>query len=63
METKELIGSMKIIDRVAVSTSFLRMEKSMLAMCIGRFVHEGSLYCLSIAMLRNRQSVSCGSNC
>lgn len=57
MKTKELIGSMTMIGRVAVSTSLLGMGKFM---CTDKFVHEGSLCGLNIA--RTRQFVACGSS-
>lgn len=77
MKTKELIGSMKINGRVAAST-FSSDSKKIYASsgdgevyvwdvnsrkCLNKFVDEGSLYGLSIAVSRNGQYVACGSNC
>ncbi|MBZ3886913.1 U3 small nucleolar RNA-associated protein 18-like protein [Sciurus carolinensis] len=77
MKTKELIGSMKVNGRVTAST-FSSDSKKIYASsedgevyiwdvnsrkCLNRFVDEGSLRGLSIAISRNGQYVACGSNC
>ncbi|KAK7823206.1 hypothetical protein U0070_027413 [Myodes glareolus] len=75
MKTKELIGSMKINGRIAASTFssdskriYTSSENGEVYVwdvnsrkCINRFLDEGSLCGLSIAVSKNGQYVACGS--